>query len=101
MKTSSSSLCCCVVCLCACETGTLLVVLPCSHCLHAECLMHWCAEQREHTKCPVCRAAFPMLINGMHEFEAAKWDALATTNRVYGFVLSETVTDVYISFIVA
>ena len=46
----------CVICMC--ELGGLdnVMVAPCDHAFHSECLLRWMEERAE---CPVCRASLP------------------------------------------
>lgn len=44
----------CTICIQDVSIGDEVVVLPCTHWFHEECIMHWL---REHGTCPVCRQA--------------------------------------------
>ncbi|KAJ2907343.1 RING finger domain-containing protein [Zalerion maritima] len=42
----------CTICIQDVELGEEMVVLPCTHWFHEDCIMHWL---REHGTCPICR----------------------------------------------
>jgi len=45
----------CVICLCEFENGDDLMVLPCLHEFHAECVKPWLLKKS--SKCPICKAS--------------------------------------------
>lgn len=45
----------CVICLCEFENGDQLMVLPCDHEFHAECVSPWLLKKS--SKCPICKTS--------------------------------------------
>jgi hypothetical protein len=45
----------CVICLCEFENGDNLMVLPCGHEYHTECINPWLLKKS--SKCPICKAS--------------------------------------------
>ena len=72
----------CVICLCEFENGDQLMVLPCEHEYHTECINPWLLKKS--SKCPICKASCmpmkptttttteesartPLLLNGVND----------------------------------
>lgn len=52
----------CVICLSEFENGDKLIVLPCDHEFHADCIKPWILKKSN--KCPICKRSFLTASNG-------------------------------------
>lgn len=69
----------CVVCLENFEPKTMVMVTPCNHMFHEDCIVPWV---KSHGRCPVCRFSF------CEEGASSTSNDMLTTNDLVSFVTS-------------
>lgn len=57
----------CAICLNKFELHDHILVLPCAHEYHQECLQLWIAEQDNHVHCPLCRTILKQTTYNNHK----------------------------------